>query len=121
MPKLNRFAKKGEKDPLAGIKNEKERSLILKAFSAIERYVMIALIGHGLLQLLCLKYSSIIEKSSFCWQRTSSGSIVSETTMSRFLRKDLFMQFHKQAYLPILQIIRSRMVSNNDSDLLEAA
>ena len=86
-------------------------------FTAIERYVMLVLVAHGVLQLLCLKYSSIVEKSSFCWLRTSSGSIVSEATMSRFLRRIFFMQFHKQAHLAILQIIRSRMASDDDSDL----
>jgi hypothetical protein len=121
MPKLNRFAKKGESDPLKEVKNEKERSMILKAFSAIEGYVMMNLIANGLLQLLCLKYSSSVVKSSFCWLRTSSKNVVSEATMSRFLCRDFFMQFHKQAHLPILRIIRSRMESNDDSDLPGAA
>jgi hypothetical protein len=35
MPKLNRKNKKGDNDPLLQIKNEKERSLILNAFTAI--------------------------------------------------------------------------------------
>jgi len=122
MPRLNRFTRTGESDPLTETKGEKERSKILKTFSAIENFVMIGIIATGLLQLLCLKYSPSVEKSSFCWLRTNrSESIVSETTMSRFLRKDIFMQFAKQAYLPILQIIRSRMSSSNDSDLPGAA
>jgi hypothetical protein len=121
MPKLDRFAKKGESDPLTKVKNEKERCMILKAFSAIEGYVMMNLIANGLLQLLCLKYSSSVEKRSFCWLRTRSKNVVSEATMSRFLRRDFFIQFHKQAHLPILQIIRSRMEANDDSDLLGAA
>jgi len=122
MPKLNRFTKKGESDPLTETKSEKERSKILKTFNAIESYVMMGIIANGLLQLLCLKHSPSVEKSSFCWLRTNrSESIVSETTMSRFLRKDIFMQFAKQAYLPILQIIRSRMSSSYDSDLPGAA
>ena len=120
MPKLNRFAKKGEKDPLLEVKGKRERTRILKAFFATERYVMMALIANGMLQLLSLKYSSIVEKSSFCWLRTSLGSIVSEETMSRFLRRDYFMQFHKQAHLPILRIIRSKMESNDNPDLPEA-
>ena len=65
--------------------------------------------------------SSGVGKSSFCWLRTNSGSIVSESTMSRFLRRDIFMQFHKQAHLAILQIIRSKMESGNDADLPGAA
>jgi len=120
MPKLKRFVKKGEDDPLTGVKNEKERAHILQAFSAIERYVMMALIANGMLQLLSLKYSLVVEKSCFSWLRTTSGSVVSETTMSRFLRRDFFLQFHKRLHLPILQIIRSRMELNDDSDLPKA-
>ena len=117
MPKLVRFTKKGKKDPLLEVTDKTERNRILQAFSAIERYVMLSSIAHGILQLLCLKYSPIVDKSPFCWLRTSLGSIVSEETMSRFLRRDYFMQFHKQAHLPILQIIRSRMPSSDNSDL----
>ena len=121
MPKLKRFVKKGEDDPLTGVKNEKERAHILQAFSAIERYVMMALIANGMLQLLSLKYSLVVEKSCFSWLRTTSGSVVSETTMSRFLRRDFFLQFHKRLHLPILQIIHSRMESKDDSNLPGAA
>jgi hypothetical protein len=121
MPKLKRFAKKEELDPLLEVKGEKDRTRILQAFSAIERYVMVALIANGILQLLSLKYSSMVEKSCFCWLRTISGRIVSEETMSRFLRKDFFLQFHKRLHLPILQIIYSRMESHDDSDLSGAA
>ena len=121
MPKLDRFAKKGEKDPLTEIQCEKKRASILQAFSAIERYVMIALIANGTLQLLSLKYSSIVEKSCFCWLRTASRNVVSEETMSRFLRRDFFQQFHKLRHLPILQIIRSKMEWNDDSDLPRTA
>ena len=121
MPKLNRFSKKGERDPLTQVESEKERRLILKAFAAIEGYVMMSLIANGLLQLLSLKYSSLQGKSSFCWLRTVCGSVVTEASMSKFLRKEIFMQFHKQPHLAILQIIRSRMALNNDSDLPGAA
>ena len=121
MPKLKRFAKKGEKDPLLEVKDKTERKRILEAFLAMERYVMLALIAHGILQLLCMQYSTIVEKSSFSWLRTNRGSVVSEATMSRFLRRNYFMQFPNQGYLAILQIIRSRMESNDDSDLPGAA
>jgi len=121
MPKLNRFSKKGESDPLTQVESENERSLILKAFAAIEGYVMMSLIATGLLQLLSLKYSSLQGKSAFYWLRTASGSVVTEASMSKFLRKEIFMQFHKQPHLLILQIIRSRMALNNDSDMPGAA
>jgi hypothetical protein len=103
------------------VKSEKARKNILLAFSATERYVMMALIANGILQLLSLKYSSMVEKSSFCWLRTNSGKVLSETTMSRFLRRDFFVQFHKWLQLPILQIIRSKMELPDDSDITGAA
>jgi hypothetical protein len=121
MPRLNRFAKKGEKDPLSKVKNKKERAQILRALSATERYVMMNLIAVGLLELLALKYSNIMEKSSFCWLRTSSQKIVTEASVSMFLRREFFMQFQKRPYLGILQIIRGKMESRDDSDLPNAA
>jgi hypothetical protein len=121
MPKLKRFGKKGEKDPLSQVRTKKEKKQILRAFSATERFVMMNLIAIGLLELLALKFSNILEKSCFCWLRTSSRRIVTETTMSRYLRKEFFMQFQKRPYLGILQIIRAKMESRDDSDLPNAA
>jgi hypothetical protein len=111
MPKLNRFAKKGEDDPLVQVKTEKERGLILKTFAAIEGYVMMSLIANGLLQLLSLKYSALQGKSRFCWLRSASKSVVTEASMSKFLRKEIFMQFYKQPHLAILQIIRGVLLN----------
>jgi hypothetical protein len=121
MPRLNRFAKKGEKDPLTEVKNKKERAQILRALSATERYVMMNLIAVGLLELLALKYSNILEKSCFCWLRTSFQKIVTEASMSMFLRREFFMQFQKRPYLGILQIIRAKMECRDDSDQPNAA
>jgi hypothetical protein len=121
MPRLNRFAPKGKGNPLVEVTNAKERQQILGAFIAIERYVMMKLIAIGLLQFLALKYSPILGKSSFCWLRTSSKKIVSEASMSQFLRKEIFMQFQKRPYLSILQIIRSKMDPGGDSNLPNAA
>lgn len=120
-PKLKTFSSKGEKDPLCDVESEKERAHILRAFSSIERYVMLTLIANGILQLLSLKFSSKVEKSCFCWLRTFSKTVVSEATISNFLQKDFFMQFRKRAYLPILQIIHSKMMWKDDSDLPGAA
>jgi hypothetical protein len=82
---------------------------------------MMNLIAVGLLQLLALKYSDTLEKSPFCWLRTSRQKIVTEASMSRFLRKEFFMQFQKRPYLGILQIIRSKMESRDDSNLPNVA
>jgi hypothetical protein len=120
MPKLNRFAKKGKPDPLEQVTDRKERERILGAFRATERYVMLNLIAGGLLQLLALKYSKP-EKSCFNWLRTVSQKIVTEASMSQYMRRDIFMQFQKRPYLGILQIILSRIDSNCDSNLSNSA
>jgi hypothetical protein len=120
-PRLDRFAKKGKGDPLESVTDKKERALILKALGATERYVMMNLIATGLLQILALKYSMTLGKSSFCWLRTVSRNIVTEASMHKFLRREFFMQFQKWPHLSILQIIRSRMESDNDSNLPDAA
>jgi hypothetical protein len=121
MPKLKRFGKKGEKDPLSQVRTKKERKQILRAFSATEKFVMMNLIAVGLLELLALKFSNRLDKSPFCWLRTSSQKVVSEASMSRYLRKEFFMQFQKRPYLDILQIIRSKMESRDDSNFPNAA
>jgi hypothetical protein len=121
MPQLDRFAKKGKPDPLEGVTGKNEREGILGAFRATERYVMLNLIAGGLLQLLALKYSMKLEKSSFTWLRTASQKIVTEASMSQYLRGDIFMQFQKRPYLTILQIIRSRIDSNSNPKLPNVA
>jgi hypothetical protein len=121
MPKLKRFGKKGEQDPLSEVRTKKEKKQILRAFSATEKFVMMNLIAVGLLELLALKYSNILEASPFCWLRTSSQKVVSEASISRYLRKEFFMQFQKRPYLEILQIIRSKMESLDDSNFPNAA
>jgi hypothetical protein len=121
VPKLDRFEKRGRPDPLERVTERKERDRILKAFRATERYVMMNLIAGGLLQLLALKYSMKLEKSSFNWLRTTSCKIVTEASMAQYMRRDIFMQFQKRPLLRILQIIRSRMDSNSDSDLPNVA
>jgi hypothetical protein len=81
---------------------------------------MLNLIAGGLLQLLALKYSKP-EKSCFNWLRTVSQKIVTEASMSQYMRRDIFMQFQKRPYLGILQIILSRIDSNSDSNLSNSA
>jgi hypothetical protein len=120
VPKLDKFAKRGKADPLTEITGEKEKERILGAFRAAERYVMLNLIAGGMLQILALKYSMKLEKSSFTWLRTASRTIVTEASMSQYLRRDFFMQFHKQLDLHILQIIRSRIDLSADCNLSNA-
>ena len=57
MPRLNRFKKKTDPDPLEAVTDRKERTAIVFAVRAIEIYASIACISLGLIQIVSLKYS----------------------------------------------------------------
>ncbi|GHV37140.1 hypothetical protein FACS1894187_13160 [Synergistales bacterium] len=82
---------------------------------------MMNLIATGMLQILALKFSSELRGNSFSWLRTVSKTIPTEASIAGFLRRDFFVQFVKKANLGIVQIIRSKMKSNDDSKLSTVA
>lgn len=75
MPRLNRYAKKTDPDPLTLVE-EKDRDKILRAFYAYERYAMVAFIGQALLHLYALELASEGYISTM-WLRTRKNKVVS--------------------------------------------
>ncbi|MGN1190638.1 MAG: hypothetical protein ACI4SL_09625, partial [Candidatus Ornithospirochaeta sp.] len=55
LPKLDRYRRKGSKDPLEGVDSDSEKRRILKTFRAYERYTFMSLVAHGITQLLALE------------------------------------------------------------------
>ena len=108
MPKLNRFSKKGEKQPIYEIENRDTQMLILSALKAIEGYVMFSIIAMGLIQIISIKFSGEISKVRFRFLRTQSQNIVSEATVACFLRKNIFWLIEKDRKLAISEIINSK-------------
>jgi hypothetical protein len=108
MPKLNRFAKKGEPHPIEDIKSTKEKELILSTLKAIEGYVMCTSIAMGLLQIISIKFSVEINKTSFRFLRTRTNEIVSEATVACFLRKNIIRLIAKNSSFTISRIIKEK-------------
>lgn len=112
MPKLNRFAKKGAKNPLEEITPSEDKSLIVNTVKAIEGYVLLSAIALGLLQILSLKFSEKMSLSKYPirYLRTQSNIIHSEATVACFLRKSIFYVFRKNSKLGISKIIKSKQI-----------
>jgi hypothetical protein len=119
MPKLKRYLRKGEAQPVEQVKDEQDRRRIRLALRAIEGFVMCSVIATGLVQLVALRYSNQRLGMFFRYLRTPSRSIVSEATVVAFLRKSIFRLFAQNPYVSITQIIRSKQdTSDIDADLL---
>lgn len=115
MPKLNRFAKKGDKSPLEDVVRERSKQLIVAALKAIEGYVMFACIAIGALQIMSIKFSTSTGNIMLRFLRTQTNIIVSEATVAYFLRKNIFQLIYKHRNLAISVIIKSKF----SDDLME--
>jgi hypothetical protein len=116
MPKLNRFATSGS-DPLDAVKSKSDRRLILGAFRATQRYVMISCVALGLLQICSLRFAGEINASPLRWIRTRSNPIPSEATTADYMRKCLFKLFGSSSNLCIIRFIKQfQQASDVDAD-----
>ena len=112
MPKLNRFKKKNEVNPIEKVIDEKTKKLILGALKAIEGYVFCNCVAIGILQILSIKVAPFIDNKIFRFIRTvSKTNYASELTISCFLRKHLFSFISFYADLEISQIINEKQNS----------
>lgn len=108
MPKLERYLKKGDIQPLELVKDKALRRRILQTLKAIECYVMCSTIAIGILQIISIKYSKEIKSSKLRYLRTPSKKLVSEATVSWFLGKNVFRIMAQNPSIPITKIIRSK-------------
>ena len=109
MPKLNRFKKKSEGEPIEKVTGEKAKKLIIGALKAIEGYVFCNCVAIGILQILSIKVSLFIDNKVFRFIRTFSRTkYASELTISCYLRKNLFSFIRFYEGLEISQIINGK-------------
>ncbi|RUS45559.1 transposase [Cohnella sp. AR92] len=113
MPKVNRFRRKGESDPLEQVTSESDRQRIRLTLQAIEGFVMCSVIATGIVQLIALRFSGQTPALFFRYLRTPSKSIVSEATVTAYLRKSIFRLFAQNPQLSITKIIRSKQNSSD--------
>lgn len=119
MPKLNRYRRKGEPDPLAHVTDEQDRKRIRLTLQAIEGFVMCSVIATELVQLIALRFSGRTPALFFRYLRTPSKSIVSEATVAAYLRKSIFRLFAQNRQIALTKIIRSKQAApDSDADSL---
>ncbi|MCY6355929.1 hypothetical protein [Clostridium sp. ZS2-4] len=110
MPKLRKYTKKQQPQPVEKIPCEKIQHKILATLDAIEAYVMCASIAMGLLQIISLKFSRDINMRNFRFLRTKSKEVVSEATVACYLRKSIFSFIEKSNRFSISKIIKKKQV-----------
>lgn len=120
MPKLIRFAP-AKTNLLESICDLHEKELIISTLKAIEGYMMFACIALGMLQLIALKFGTKIKASSFLWLRTKTNDVPTESTIIRYLSKNIFRFIEKHKDLGIYQIIRSKQEHCDSKEFSEAS
>lgn len=106
VPKLNKYKKKSDPEPLSTVKKENQKSILLTV-DAIERFVLCSEIAMGLIQLMALtpKFVKTIEKHRYL--RTSRKGKVSEATVMVYLRRNFFRLLSLNGHSYISQLILS--------------
>lgn len=119
MPKLKRYLQKGEPHPLEQVANERDRQRIRLTLKAIEGFVMCSCITTGLVQLIALHFSHRTPGFFFRYLRTPSKAIVSEASITAYLRRSIFYLFAQNSHLSVTKIVRSKQdLSHFKADLL---
>ena len=108
MPKLNRYQKERNQRALETITDKFSQKKIIEALKAIEGHVMFSCIACGIVQMISLKFSEIINFSQARWLRTITNSIVSEDTVVYYLKKNIFSFIKEFSHYDIMQIIISK-------------
>lgn len=112
MPKLNRFRKKTDPEPLDQITDENARTRIKLAVKAIEGFIFCAIVATGLLQMIALRFSGTDELQNLRFLRTRRNTIASEATVADFLRKNFFRLLLSHPELPLTRFISDKQSSN---------
>ena len=122
MPKLNRFRKKTDPEPLEKVFDKHAQKRIRLAVKAIEGFMFCAVVATGLLQMISLRFSGSAELYNLRFMRTHRNTIISEATAADFLRKHFFQLLHGCPDLGINQIISAKQGTRLDADcILEIA
>lgn len=121
MPKLNRYKKKDEPEPIDSITEAKYRKLIASTLKAIEGYVMFSSIAIGILQIVSLLYSEKLNKSFFRYLRTPSKEFVSEATVATYIRKSIFSIIAFNGHFSIIKIIKKKQINPSFYEEKEAS
>lgn len=95
MPRLNRYKKKTDPDPLSLVTDPKERKRIIEALRATEMYLFITNLAIGITMIISIRYD--IDPSQFRYQRTPVKKKPSEENIQCYLRKWIFCNLTTEA------------------------
>jgi hypothetical protein len=90
MPKLNRYRKSDEAEPLDQVTEARTQNRILQTVKAIEGSMMCSCIAMGLLQMIALRNEDKRQNKIYRFLRTPSKGASSEATIMAHLRQTIF-------------------------------
>jgi hypothetical protein len=108
MPRLNRYRKAGESEPIQQVTGSRDRKRIRQTVKTIEGYMMVSCVTLGLLQLIALRYSKKTPAPFFRYLRTPAKRVASEATVMAYLRRSIFQRFARNRHLTLTQIIQEK-------------
>ena len=114
LDKLDKFKKKGSPDPIESIIDERRQQCILKTYEAIERYVLLAVIAMGLIQMMILQVDNPEEIQRIRYQRTIRPGRLSEATLMEFLRRTFLCGLFARPEKSISPIILNLLLESYD-------
>ena len=108
MPKLDRFKKKTDPDPIEQVTEKNAQNRIRLAVKAIEGFAFCAAVATGLLQMISLRFSGTDELANLRYLRTYRNPVVSEATVADLLRNSLALLLSQHPSLPLAKIVSSK-------------
>ena len=115
IPKLNKYKKKSDPDPLALIREE-DRPSVLLTIEAIERFVLCSEISMGIIQMTALNPAFVETIERHRYLRTSRKGRVSEATVIDYLRKHFFRLLSLNRHSYISRLILSMQEPDFEED-----
>lgn len=103
MPKLNKY-----KENDSSLLSDFAKIKIYDTLDAIEKYVMLCCVAAGILQILTLTQSSVINVKALKYRRTVSSNTPTEDVIADYLRRNLFRFVHLCPNLAISRFIRAK-------------
>lgn len=108
VPPLDRFAPSGAPDRLASVEGNHERSLVLAAYGAVERYVACSCVATGILQMLALAEPPDGAVAYSEYRRSSQPGKVSVRAVRSHMRSRISSFVVECRDSPIARFIRKR-------------
>lgn len=100
MPKINRYLRKGEANPIEG-------------------YVLFSCISMVILQILSIKYSDKI--GAIRYLKTPSKGVLSEATIAIHIRHIILLSLGKNQDLSITKIIKEKQEEAKKTEFIQAS